>query len=172
MEEWKDIDGYDGVYQVSSEGRVRSFQRNKCEILKCHIVGKTKHLKIGLYKDKKRKHYYVHKLVAKAFIPNPNNYTEINHKDENPLNNNVKNLEWCTHLYNMTYGTCQERSRKTHLERTPSILMYDKEGVLKATFNSVVDAEKETGTPHSNIIACCKGRLKTANGYVWRHSTQ
>lgn len=172
MEEWKDIDGYDGVYQVSSEGRVRSFQCNKCKILNCHIVVKTKHLKIGLYKDKKRKHYYVHKLVAKAFLPNPNSYTEVNHKDENPLNNNVENLEWCTHRYNMTYGTCQERSRITHLERTPSILMYNKEGVLKATFNSVVDAEKETGTPHSNIIACCKGRLKTANRYVWKYSTQ
>jgi hypothetical protein len=84
----------------------------------------------------------VHKLVAKAFIPNPNSYTEVNHKDENPLNNNVDNLEWCTHHYNMTYGTCQERARATHLERTPLILMYDKEGVLKATFNSVVDAEK------------------------------
>ena len=76
MEEWKDIDGYDGVYQVSSEGRVRSFQCNKCKILNCHIVGKTKHLKIGLYKDKKRNHYYVHKLVAKAFLPNPNSYIE------------------------------------------------------------------------------------------------
>lgn len=172
MEQWKNIDGYDGIYQVSSEGRVRSFQYNKWKVLSCHTVGKTNHLKIGLYKDKKRKHCYVHKLVANAFLPNPNNYTEVNHKDENPLNNNVENLEWCTHLYNMAYGTCQERSRRTHLERTPSILMYDKKGVLKATFKSVVEAEKETKIPHSNIIACCKSRLKTAGGYVWKYSTE
>lgn len=170
MEEWKDIIGYEGMYQISSEGRVRSFYHNKWNILSLHIAGKTNHLKIGLYKDKCRKHFFVHRLVAIAFIPNPNNYTEVNHKDENPLNNNVNNLEWCNHSYNMNYGTCQERAHTTHLERTPSILMYDKEGVLKATFNSVVEAEKETGIPHSNIIACCKGRLKTAKGYIWKYS--
>ena len=108
--------------------------------------------------------------MAIAFIPNPDNLPFVNHKDENPSNNKIENLEWCTHLYNMTYGTCQERARTTHLERTLSILMYDKEGILKVTFNSVVEAEKETGIPHSNIIACCKGRLKTAKGYVWRYS--
>lgn len=149
---------------------MKGFHHNKWAILSPHKAGKTNHLKIGLYKDKKRKHFYVHRLVAEAFIPNPNNYPEVNHKDENPLNNNMNNLEWCTHSYNMTYGTCQERSRKTHIRRTPSILMYDKNGNLISTYESIIQAESETGVPHSNIIACCKGRLKTAKGYIWRYS--
>lgn len=167
MEEWKDIKGYEGLYQISSNGRVRSFHYNKWNIITSHITGKTNHLKIGLYKNKKRKRFYIHKLVAEAFIPNPNNYIEVNHKDENPLNNSVENLEWCTHNYNMNYGTCQERSRSTHLDRTPSILMYDTSGNLKASFNSVIEAEHLTGIPHSNIIACCKERLKTTKEHIF-----
>ena len=169
MEEWKDILGYEGLYQVSNIGRVRSNHSGTWKIMKQSII-KMGYKKILLRKNKERKSFFVHRLVATAFITNPDNLPFINHKDENPSNNNVENLEWCTHLYNMTYGTCQERARATHLERTPSISMYDKEGILKATFNSVVEAEKETGIPHSNIIACCKGRLKTVKGYVWRYS--
>lgn len=171
MEEWKDIPGYKGLYQVSNTGRVRSHYSGTWKIME-QSTRKGGYKKLFLRKNKERKSFFIHRLVATAFIPNPDNLPFVNHKDENPSNNKVENLEWCTHLYNMTYGTCQERARATHLERTPSILMYDKEGILKATFNSVVEAEKETGIPHSNIIACCKGRLKTAKGYVWRYSIQ
>ena len=169
MEEWKDIIGYEGLYEVSNIGRVRSNHSGTWKIMK-QSIRKGGYKKIFLRKNKERKSFFVHRLVATAFIPNPDKLPFINHKDENPSNNNVENLEWCTHLYNMTYGTCQERARTTHLEKTPSILMYDKEGVLNAVFNSVVEAEKETGIPHSNIISCCKGRLKTAKGYVWKYS--
>lgn len=169
MEEWKDIIGYEGLYQVSNKGQVRSFHSGHWTIMK-QSVRKGGYRKLFLRKNKERKSFFVHRLVAMAFIPNPDNLPIINHKDENPSNNCVENLEWCTHLYNMTYGTCQERARLTHLERTPSVLMYNKEGILKTIFNSVVEAEKETGVPHSNIVACCKGRLKTAGGYVWRYS--
>ena len=169
MEEWQDVIGYEGLYQVSNKGNIRSFHSGNWKVLR-QSIRTGGYRKIFLRKNKVRKSFFVHRLVATAFIPNPNNLPIINHKDENPSNNCVENLEWCTHLYNMTYGTCQERARTTHLSKTPSILMYDKEGTLKAIFNSVIEAEKETGIPHSNIVACCKGRLKTAGGYVWKYS--
>lgn len=122
MEEWKDIKGYEGLYQVSSEGRVKSLDHT----IVCYNgkgVATKKHTgkilkpfsrspfykSVSLRKDGEMRQLLVHRLVAEAFIPNTNNFPLINHKDENPSNNFVENLEWCTHLYNMNYGTCQKR---------------------------------------------------------------
>lgn len=112
MEEWKDIEGYEGLYQVS-EGEVKSLNYNKTKkerVLKKSIVGG--YYTVNLHKDGVMKTYYVHKLVAEAFIPNPDNLPCINHKDENKLNNSVSNLEWCTVKYNTNYGTCIERRKE------------------------------------------------------------
>ena len=107
---WKNIEGYEGKYQVSNLGRVKSMiGQEKVLHPKKHRNG---HLQIGLHKDKKRKTMYIHRLVAQAFIPNPDNLPCVNHKDENPNNNNVDNLEWCTQKYNCNYGAAgalQER---------------------------------------------------------------
>ena len=118
MEEvWKDIEGYEGLYQVSNLGRVKGindYMKYKSgRILTQYLMDRGKgYYKVWLYKNTKRKMCYVHRLVAQAFIPNPNNYPDINHKDENSRNNVVENLEWCTEAYNMSYGTLQDRRRE------------------------------------------------------------
>lgn len=100
---WKDIPGYEGIYQVSTKGRVRSFWKKEPHILK-QTLTTTGYKKVELYKDKKRKTYKVHRLVALAFILNSENKPNINHKDGNPLNNTVENLEWCTQKENVEHA--------------------------------------------------------------------
>lgn len=117
MEEWKDIQGYEGLYQVSNYGRVKSLGNEKKrndKILKAQTK-KNMYKQIGLHKDGIEKKYLIHRLVAQAFIPNPNNYKEVNHKDENPSNNNVFNIEWCSSSYNANYGTRKERIGKARI---------------------------------------------------------
>ena len=109
MEEWKDIIGYEGLYQVSNLGRVR----RSGKILKGGYNNKGYHT-INLCKKGISKSFFVHRLVAIAFIPNPNNLPIVNHKDENPKNNCIENLEWCTYKYNANYGTARERQAQTY----------------------------------------------------------
>lgn len=108
---WKDIPGYEGLYQVSNTGRVRSLNYNRTGKSKVRKQNTDKrgYKRVNLCKDGKNKIYSIHRLVALAFIPNPNNYPIINHKDENPSNNAVWNLEWCTQEYNINYGNCRKK---------------------------------------------------------------
>ena len=105
-EEWKSIEGFEGIYDVSSEGRVKRVKNGANNILK-PFKNKKGYLGVDLRDCGRRLSAKIHRLVATAFIPNPMGYLEINHKDENKLNNNVTNLEWCDHDYNMHYGTLQ-----------------------------------------------------------------
>ena len=116
MEIWKDIEGYEGLYQVSNKGRIKSLNRIDSrghkvneKILSSKPNNKG-YLRVHLYKNGKRKPFSVHRLVAIAFIPNPNNLLEVNHKDENKENNTVDNLEWCDRKYNANYGGRNERA--------------------------------------------------------------
>lgn len=118
MEIWKDIKGYEGLYQISNYGNVKSLERviedNKGSYIKKEkiltpTINNRGYYHIGLRNNSKTKYYYVHRLVAEAFIPNPNNYPIINHKDEDKTNNKVDNLEWCTPKYNANYGTAIQR---------------------------------------------------------------
>lgn len=116
---WKDIKGYEGLYQISNFGeviRLRSYDsRNHLRNFRIRKPRITKdgYLQIGLHKNGIETKFLIHRLVAETFIPNPNNFLEINHKDENKQNNCISNLEWCDHKYNMTYGTMQIRGRIT-----------------------------------------------------------
>lgn len=111
---WKDIEGYEGKYEVSNLGNVRSLNYRGTGGIKLLKQGTTRGYKLTcLYKNGKGKQYWVHRLVAIAFIPNPNNLPVVNHKDENPSNNNVNNLEWCTQEYNINYGTARKRASES-----------------------------------------------------------
>lgn len=119
---WKEIKNYEGYYQISNRGRVKGIVEVKKYKEGRILTPWSNHrgrgyLKVKLIKNGTGKYAYVHRLVAQAFIDNPNHYTEVNHKDENPKNNTVENLEWCTRKYNMSYGTIQDRRREAFRQK-------------------------------------------------------
>lgn len=170
QEVWKDIDGYEGFYQVSNCGRVRSLSRlSSCgrklsRRILSDLVDKKGYLVVRLYKNGIGKTFKVHVLVAKAFVPNPNNFVEVNHKDENKQNSRADNLEWCSRKYNMNYGTCQ--SRKGKANKRP-VLMCSLSGDVLKRFDSIQEAQKFVGA--TTIAHCCKGKAKTVKGYIWKY---
>lgn len=178
MEEiWKDVVGFEGLYKVSSFGRVYSVggrimgrmnnrYKNKPRILKLHE--RNGYLYASLKKDGKNTREKVHRAVAKAFIPNPNNYPIINHKDENKKNNRVENLEWCTYKYNLNYGS--HNTKMIVSKSNNPVAQYDKNNNLVKVWLSSRAVERELGIPHSNIDNCCKERYgyKTAGGFIWK----
>ncbi len=170
MEEWKDIKGFEGRYKVSNEGRVKSIDsviitgrgvRHYTEHFLTPAAIKNGYLKVYLSSEKKSKWYLIHRLVAEAFIENPDNLPEINHKDENTSNNKVENLEWCDRKYNINYGT---RTSKTS---TP-IEALDDDGNVVYTFESKREARRH-GFADSNITNCIKGNTEKAYGLKWRN---
>ena len=169
IEEWKDIKGYEGLYQVSNLGRVISLARPK---VKQHIVKPENdkgYLRISLYKNGKFKRFFVHRLVAEHFIPNDNKLPYINHKDENPLNNNANNLEWCTHIYNLMYGN--RRKKVIEKERKP-VNQYTLDDKLIMEHYSIQDAGRYINKNASAICMCCKGKQHIAYGYKWRYANK
>ena len=112
MEEWKAVPGYEGLYEVSNKGNVRNVRRNKL----LRLQKNQGYIKVWLYKNGIVTGLRVHRLVAQAFIPNPDNLLEVNHKDEDKTNNSVDNLEWCTRKYNVNYGTRNIRMRETAIK--------------------------------------------------------
>ena len=166
-EEWRDIKGFEGRYMVSNLGRVKSLERMKwcglnggCyrtvseKILKGRDSGDG-YLKVNLYKDGKVKECRINRLVAQAFLPNPDNLPEVNHKDKIRTNNRVDNLEWCTRQYNVEYS------------KAKPVIGIKKVSGLILEFPSAMEAERQTGINNSNIIACCNGKRKSAGGHIW-----
>ena len=113
MEEWKNVIGYEGLYEVSNKGNVRNVRRNTLLKLSKNYYG---YIQVWLYKNGIRTGFKVHRLVAQAFIPNPDNLPQINHKDEDKLNNCVENLEWCSNEYNVNYGHRTENAINTRVK--------------------------------------------------------
>lgn len=184
MEEiWKDIDGYEGLYQVSNIGRVRSLTRNRRgrnnapnpiqgRILKQHIC--FGYCYISLCKNRKYKGFRVHRLVATAFIPNPDNLPQVNHKDENKTNNCVDNLEWCDGKYNVNYGTGTERSRlsNTNGKCSKTVLQYSLDGTFIKEWKSTMDVQRNLGFANTHISECCRGEQAYAYGYIWKYKKE
>lgn len=178
---WKDIEGYEGLYQVSNLGRIRSLDRIiirkngmqlplKGKILSQHIKygnGTLPRYQVNLCKNNKNSMYLVSRIVAKAFVQNPNNLPQVNHKDENPANNNVDNLEWCTGEYNMKYGTRLERISKSLQKK---VNVYDLNNKYLYTFNSLKEASKILNCDHSTITKVCKGKVRQCKGYIFRYA--
>ena len=181
QETWKDVVSYEGLYQVSNLGRIRSLDRKvrnkngfaikKGKIIKDVSFSDHKYRKVNLWKNNMGENKLVHRLVAEAFVPNPNNLPEVNHKDENPENNCADNLEWCEHVYNMNYGTATQRiveKRKGIPVGEQPILQYSKDGCFIAKYDSAMKAAEAVGGDNSAICKCANGRVKTSYGFVWK----
>ena len=170
METWKPVVGYDGLYEVSDQGRVKSLGNNKSKkekILKPRKSGRG-YLKVGLCKDGHAKQTYVHRLIAEAFIPNPLGLETVNHKDEVKTNNVASNLEWMSQKDNNNYGTHNKRVAES---LSKQVQMFDKStGELLATFPSLSEANMVTGINQGNISKCCIGKYKSAGGYIWKYA--
>ena len=155
----KDVQNYEGLYAITSCGKVYSYRSKK--FLKPR-KNKSGYLQVCLCKDNEQKNCLVHRLVAEAYLPNPNNLPCVNHKDENKENNALPNLEWCDIAYNSNYG-----SRNQKIAKSRSKPVYCEE--LNRTFDSTRAAARELGLSYGNISSCCNGKLKTTGGYHWRY---
>lgn len=188
MEEWRDIEGYEGLYQISNEGRVKSlnYHRRSGEekIMKAR-ADRYGYMYISLCENGKHKTHKVHRLVANAFIPNPDNLPQVNHKDEDKTNNNIvlnsdgsidedkSNLEWVTAKENSNYGS---HGKKIAEALSIPIDMLTKQGEFIRQFPSAKEAEIylcANGFPkvsRSHICNCCKGKRKTHCGFKWEYT--
>ena len=198
---WKDVVGYEGLYQVSNLGRVRSlprevsrFEKGRKYILDGRVLkyghghGRCyKYLLVCLCKDQQRSMKRVNRLVAEAFIPNPDNLPMVNHKDENPSNNRVDNLEWCTAKYNSNYGTAREKMKETRKKNNSnkkmlltriknnsskppkSVAMIDDDGNVVKKYFSVSDAARDIGVHHNSVSRVCKGIRRDVHGYKFKY---
>ena len=167
-EEYKDIEGYENLYQISSLGNVKSLNKRKGRILKPAKNNKG-YLRVGLCKQGKRKMYLVHRLVTSAFIENPNNLPQVNHKDEDKTNNAVENLEFCDAKYNNNYGTRNIRAAESNTNN-PKQVKQGKQVLCLETnkiYPSLKEVQRQTGFAKSNISNACNGKLKQAYGYHW-----
>lgn len=165
MEEWKVIKDYP-MYEVSSEGRIRSYYNGshgrriipKILSLKTDRIGYTF---IHLKNESGRKPLRVHRLVAEAFIPNPNNLPEVNHKDENKSNNSVYNLEWCKRLYNVRYSKVWESNER-------AVLQYTETGIFIKEYKSLSEAARDNNITPQSIFVAIKNNWCSAN-FKWRY---
>ena len=173
---YKEIENYPN-YVIHDNGRVQNIKTGR--ILHPQFYGNG-YLRVGLYKNGEVKFFLIHRLVAAAFLPNPNNWPVVNHKDGNPSNNNVNNLEWCTQEYNTNYNSpTTRRGPKPRLDIPPKpqkrkIQQYDLEGNLLNEYNTIKEAAEAIGrnNGYGNICRCLNHQphFNTAYGYVWEYS--
>lgn len=184
MEEiWKDIAGYEGLYQVSNLGRVRSYDRYVVKIhpklltpytfiLKGKVLKNKVHdngyLYVSLYSDKTPKNHYIHRLVAMAFVQGHDDVNNVvNHKDENKKNNHWTNLEWCTQIYNNEYSDIQGKATAKKMKR---VCQYDINGCFIKEYESLNDAARNVGIDAKSIWRVCNKIYDSAGGYIWRYA--
>lgn len=172
---WADIEGYEGLYQVSTEGRVRSLNYNhtgKPKILKPQKT-KNGYLQVDLCKDGKQKMFSVHRLVAQAFLYCENRDSlQVNHKTEKKDENRVECIEWCNCRYNCNFGTRNQRSaekQRNDPNKSKQVKQLTLDGKLVKTWPSTMECSRN-GFDQSNVAACCRGKLKTHKGYKWQYA--
>ena len=165
---WKPVRGYEGMYEVSNYGNVRSMNYNHTgEVRNMKTeTNKNGYKQVNLCKDGKQKLPTVHRLVAQAFLPNPENLPQVNHINENKSDNRVENLEWTTREKNVRHGTGIQRSAE---KRSKKVNQYTLDGELVKEWVSTMEVQKQTGWANQNISACCRGMYKTAYGFIWQY---
>ena len=171
-----DIKGYEGHYMINEQGDIYSLKRKK---LMTPCLNTCGYYQVHLSKNGIMKMHRIHRLVAQTFIPNPYNLPQVNHKDENKLNNNVENLEWCTQTYNMNYNDGQKRraksrnyediSKKRSNAQSKEITQYDYDGSIVAVWKNAYVAEQH-GYNRTMINQCCIGNKKSHKGYIWKYT--
>lgn len=171
MEIWKDIKEYEGLYQVSNLGRVKSLNYKR--------MGKEKILKstkrnnypfVVLCKDGSPQNYYIHRLVAQAFIPNPDNKPCIDHINTDRTDNRVENLRWCTQKENCNNPITIEKKSGENNPNIKPIIQFSKDGEFMQKWNCIASVERELNIPHSNIIKVINGDRRTAGEYKWGYA--
>jgi len=173
-EVWKDVKGYEGLYQVSNLGRVRSLDRvsTQGERLKGKVLtgglNRDGYLAVVLCRSGGQKNYFIHRLVAQAFLENPDNLPEVNHKNEDKTDNTVANLEWCSHRYNMNYGTHNERAAKGH-EKPVYVITASGH---RYYFSSIKKAAALLRLHRSAVSDCLNGRHKHHHGFSFEWAEQ
>lgn len=175
MEVWKDIEGYEGSYQVSSYGRVRSLDRIddnnhplKGQIIKQHLSNRG-YYRVFLYKKQKMKAFSVHRLVASAFIPNPENKACIDHISCNKEDNSVSNLRWCSHSENMCNSITYEQNLKAHESKKIPVMCCDEEGNVIKIYPSI-SSVKEDGHSQGIVSQCCRGQKLRHHKMLWYYA--
>lgn len=179
IEIWKDIKGYENLYQISNMGRVKSLEKFRVNGKNGGYIQKSKilkpqqqlngYLQICLHQDKRIKHFLIHRLVAIHFLPNPQNLPQVNHINEDKTDNRVENLEWCTNEYNLNYGSCITRMKE---KLNIPIIQFSKYDNFIQIWKSTTTASKSLNINKGNINGCLKGRYgcKTAGGYKWGYA--
>ena len=161
---WKDIIGYEGLYRISDQGRIFSVKSGK---IRETFVSNSGYKMIHLYKNGTDRHFTVHRLVADNFIPNPFDFKEINHINEDKSNNRHDNLEWCTQKYNENYGTNTRRVKESYIANCNNrpIDVYDMNGVFLKTFDCSNDVCRELNIGRRALYSVCQGVVKSSKGY-------
>lgn len=155
------IEGFEN-YEVSNLGKIRNIKTGIVLKPQLHSAGYLMH---ALYGHGKKKFLLLHRIIATAFIDNPDEKPCVNHIDENKLNNDLSNLEWCTKRENNVHGT---RIKRIAEKNSQKVIQLDLDDNVLNVFKSMVQAERETGVPHQNISHCCNGKRKSACGFKWR----
>ena len=178
-EEWRDVVGYEGLYRVSDQGRVKSLERKvpkrngertvKERILK-PAMDKGGYLRVGLCDGKKRKTFKLHRLVCEAFHENPDNKPQVNHINEIKTDNRASNLGWATARENSNFGTRNERiGKKSAITKSKPIAQYTLNGKLLKVWPSLKEAKRGTGFSQGNVSQVANGKRKQAYGFIWKY---
>lgn len=181
---WIPVSGYETLYEVSDKGNVRSIaflcsRNNRLQPRRAprclrQETSRDGYKRVVLSRYGEHKHFGVHRLVAMAFIPNPNNLPQVNHINEDPSNNNVFNLEWCTGKENCNHGLHRQRikERQTNAaHHSKAVNRYSIDGKYICSYPSAREAERQTGIASEQISRVCMGKNRHAGGFLWKYKT-
>lgn len=176
---WKDIPEFEDSYQVSNFGGFRSKDRyakvcgGGMRLVRGRVLKPQRcvngYMEISCNREQQRRVFLLHRIVARLFVTNPNNYPEVNHKDEDIANCRADNLEWCTSKYNANYGTRTQRCLENNPQKR-AVNQYTKDGEFIRRWGMIEEAARHVGVDGSAITRVCRGRQRTSKGFVWRYA--